>query len=329
MVTVESAPASTGDLGTAVRHATTRVPVAAPGDRAGDLFAGLRGQVFDSADVVAVCEGRRLAGLLTIELLLAARPDAPVSELMDPDPPTIGPGTNQERAAWTAVQHGEPGLAVVDDAGDFQGLIPPQRMLAVLLTEHDEDVARLSGFLASTKRARLASTEPVSRRLLHRLPWLLVGLAGALMAAVIVDSFESALHAEVLLAVFIPGVVYIADAVGTQTEALMVRGLSVGIGIGRVAVREAITGVALGVLLAVLAFPLVWAIWGQPDLAFTVSTALLAASSIATVVAMALPWTFNRFGKDPAFGAGPLSTVVQDLLSILIYFLAATVIVTA
>lgn len=329
MTTAETIPAAAGDLGTAVRHATTRVPIAAPRDRAGDLFSGLRGQVFDSADVIAVCEGRKLVGLLTVERLLAAPADTPVCEVMDPDPPTIAPGTNQEHAAWTSVQHGEPGLAVVDDQGSFQGLIPPQRLLAVLLTEHDEDVARLSGFLASTKRARLASTEPVARRLLHRLPWLLVGLAGALLAAVIVDSFEGALREQVLLAVFIPSVVYIADAVGTQTEALIVRGLSVGVGIGRVAVREAVTGVALGLLLAALAFPVVWAVWGHADLALTVSTALVAASSIATVVAMLLPWTLSQFGKDPAFGAGPLSTVVQDLLSILIYFLAATVIVTA
>jgi magnesium transporter len=43
---------------------------------------------------------------------------------------------------------------------------------------------------------------------------------------------------------------------------------------------------------------------------------------------MALPWMFHRLGRDPAFGSGPLATVVQDLLSIAIYFLAATAIAT-
>jgi magnesium transporter len=33
-------------------------------------------------------------------------------------------------------------------------------------------------------------------------------------------------------------------------------------------------------------------------------------------VAMILPWGFQRVGADPAFGSGPLSTVIQDLLSI-------------
>jgi magnesium transporter len=35
---------------------------------------------------------------------------------------------------------------------------------------------------------------------------------------------------------------------------------------------------------------------------------------------MVLPWTLHRLGTDPAFGSGPLATVIQDLLSVLIYF---------
>lgn len=315
-------------LGTAGEHATMRVPIASPADRVGDVVAGLRGQRFDSADVVAVCLGNALVGLLTIERLFAARADTAVAEVMDPDPPTIGPGTNQESAAWTAVQHGEPGLAVVDAGGRFRGLIPPQRLLAVLLAEHDEDIARLGGFLASTKRARLASTEPVLRRLWHRLPWLLVGLAGAMVAAVIVGGYERQLEEQVLIAFFVPGVVYLADAVGNQTVAIVVRGLSVGVSVVRVVARELVTGVTLGVVLGATAFPVVLLIWGDSDVALTVAIALFAASSVATVVAMALPWTISRFGKDPAFGAGPLATVIQDLVSILIYFATATAILT-
>jgi magnesium transporter len=33
-------------------------------------------------------------------------------------------------------------------------------------------------------------------------------------------------------------------------------------------------------------------------------------------------------GKDPAFGSGPLATVIQDLLSILIYLGAVTVLLS-
>jgi magnesium transporter len=283
----------------------------------------MRGRRFDSASVVAVCEDSQLVGLVTIERLLAAPPDARVADVMDPHPPTVAPGTDQERAAWEAVRHDEPGLAVVDAAGCFLGLIAPQRMLSVLLEEHDEDLARLGGFLGSTAAARTASEQRVSLRLWHRLPWLLVGLAGAMLAAGIVSAFEQELERQVLIAFFVPGVVYMADAVGTQTEALVIRGLSVGVGIGRVARREFATGLLIGALLAAVSLPFVLVVWGDAGVALAVSVALFAACSVATLVAMALPWVLQRLRRDPAFGSGPLATVVQDLLSIVIYFAVA------
>lgn len=330
MAEVEPEPltASHDSSGVAVQHASTNIPIAAPGGTVDELFTGLRVREFDSAAVVAVCEDGRLLGLLTVERLLAAPRGARVAEVMDRHPPVVAPGTDQERAAWEAVRHGEPGLAVVGPGGLFVGVIPPHRLLSVLLEEHEQDMARLGGFLASSASARNASTEGVSRRLWHRLPWLLLGLAGALFAALIVGAFERQMERQVLIAFFVPGVVYLADAIGTQTEALIIRGLSVGVDISRVALREIVTGVMLGLLLAVLALPLVALIWNNTEVALAVSVALFAAASVSTFVAMALPWLFHRLDKDPAFGSGPLATVVQDLLSVSIYFVVATAIVT-
>jgi magnesium transporter len=321
-------PTPDGDApGTVAAHASRDVPVASAGQRAGDVLAALQGHAYDTVALVAVCADDVLLGVVTIERLLAASPDDPVDALMDRQPPTVTPDTDQEHAAWRAVQHDEAALAVVDDEGRFVGLVPPQRLLGVLLAEHDEDLARLGGFLGSGAAARTAATENVARRLWHRLPWLLVGLAGALAAAVIVGAFEHQLEEQVLLAFFVPGVVYLADAVGTQTEALVIRGLSVGVGIGRLVWREAATGVLLGVLFAAVSYPAVAVLWGAPDVAAAVAIASFAASSVATLIAMLLPWTLHRLGRDPAFGSGPLATVIQDLLSIVIYFLAATALV--
>jgi magnesium transporter len=274
-----------------------------------------------------VCENGRLLGLIKIEDLLAAPDEVLARDLMDAAPPVVGPGTDQEVAAWKAVQHGESGLAVVDANGRFQGLIPPQRLLAVLLWEHDEDIARLSGFLRDASSARSASEERVWRRFLHRLPWLLLGLLGAFVAADIVAMFEDQLRSRVMLAFFIPGVVYLADAVGTQTEALVIRGLSVGVPIGRVVRRELLTGLLVGAALALAFIPIAAWRWGQLDVAVAVALSLMAACSIATVVAMALPWAFHRLGQDPAFGSGPVATVTQDLLSIVLYFLICAALV--
>jgi magnesium transporter len=238
---------------------------------------------------------------------------------MDGDPPAVAPGVDQEKAAWKAVQHGESALAVIDHTGRFLGFIPPDRLLAVLLHEHDEDMARVGGFLRDSSMARTASEEPLRKRFWHRVPWLLLGLAGALLAADIVGFFENLLQANVMIAFFIPGIVYLADAVGTQTEALIIRGLSVGVPIGRVVRREIFTGLLVGVALAAVFFPLGLWRWGAGDVAVAVALSILAACATANIVAMGLPWILYRFGIDPAFGSGPLATVVQDLLSIVIY----------
>jgi len=306
-------------LGTAAAHAARNVPVAAPADIVETVIDSLRGKAFDSAAVIAVCRDGRLEGLCTIERLLAARPDVPISTVMDRRPPIVAPGTNQEHAAWQAMQRDEPGLAVVDERKRFIGLIPPQRLLGVLLEEHEQDVARFGGFLTSAQAARSASEENVAQRLWHRLPWLLIGLLGAMLAATMLGSFEDKLNANLAIAYFVPGIVYLADAVGTQTEALAIRGLSVGVGIRRVAGRELLTGMLVGAILAVAMLPLVWLFYHDGSLAVAVSTAILAASTIASIVALAFPWLLQRFGRDPAFGSGPLATVIQDLLSILTY----------
>ena len=164
---------------TAAEHLSTRVPIAAPTARAGDLRQGLQGRRFETVAEIAICEQGRLVGLLNIEDLLAAPDAALVSEVMRADPPVVAPGVDQEVAAWKAVEHGESSLAVVDGDGRFLGFIPPHRLLAVLLWEHDEDLARLGGFLRDAGTARTASQESIARRWWHRIPWLLVGLPPA------------------------------------------------------------------------------------------------------------------------------------------------------
>jgi hypothetical protein len=150
----------------ASEHATTRVPMARPTDSAGELRRSLLGQTYDCASHIAVCEGGRFVGVLRIEDLIASRDDRTVASLMDRDAPTVAPGVDHEVAAWRAVQHGESALSVVGKDGRFEGIIPPHRLLAVLLQEHDEDMARLGGFLKGSSKARRASEEPVHRRFL-------------------------------------------------------------------------------------------------------------------------------------------------------------------
>ncbi|NGZ97217.1 MAG: magnesium transporter [Nitrospira sp. WS110] len=309
---------------TAEEQACAQVPVFSPMHRAEDVRQALEGHRYESASHIVVCEGDKFLGILTIEDLLAASAETLMGSLMDRDAPVVGPGVDQEVAAWQAARNEEAALAVVDQEGRFVGIIPPHRLLAVLLSEHEEDLARLGGFLKNNSAARTTSEEPVWRRFKHRIPWLLVGLGGALLAADFVGWFEAELQHTVMLAFFIPGIVYLADAVGTQTETVVVRGLSVGVAMRRMVGRELLSGLAIGVVLAVVAGPLIWWRWGDGDVALCVGLSLFAACSTSTLAAMLLPWLLDASGQDPAFGSGPLATVIQDLLSILIFFAIAT-----
>jgi magnesium transporter len=114
-----------------------------------------------------------------------------------------------------------------------------------------------------------------------------------------------------------------ADAVGTQTETLVIRGFSVGVPARRMLRLEILTGAVVGVLLSLAMFPLAVAVTGDTRLSIAVALALLASASCATMVAMSLPWLMIRLNFDPAFGSGPLATVIQDLLSIVVYFAIA------
>ena len=310
----------------AAEFVTTKVPRTAPTDRVSEVWARLLGVRLDSVDDLVVLEGDRIVGMVRMEDLLAAPADTSMADIMDPDPPIVLPGTAREVAAVKAVDHGERSLAVVDEAGRFTGLIPATKMLSVLLEEHADDLARLGGFIRGSAAARQATEEPIHKRYLHRLPWLIVGLLGSGLAALVVAGAEDQLSANVSLAFFLPGIVYLADAVGTQTETLIIRGLSVGVSMRATLWREIITGVAIGATLALLFLP-IGLLTLDPTVVVVVALSLFCACTVATSIATALPALLSRLGTDPAYGSGPLATVVQDLLSIVIYFAIASALI--
>jgi magnesium transporter len=306
---------------------TANVPRVAPTANARSALATLIGRDSDCAVDIAVCDGESLLGLVPIERLLAADAQTTLAHLMDGPPPTVVHGADQEDAVREAVRRRGRSVAVTDERGRFLGLVPPEELLEALEEEHEEDLARLGGFLARTTVARTASLEAVVQRLWHRLPWLALGLAGAMLSTGVVASFEEQLRAEVLLAFFVPAVVYMADAVGTQTEAVVIRGMAIGVPLRRIVRSELVTGLVIGVLLAAVFFVFAVGVWDDVRIAAAVAIALFVSASIATAIAMSLPYALARLGRDPAFGSGPLATVIQDLLSILVYFAVASALV--
>jgi magnesium transporter len=283
------------------------------------------------ADWELVCvmgEDGGLLGTVTAAELLALPDEAALGGALRPNQLRVAADTDQEKMASIALHHGVAALPVIDAAGHLVGVVGSTTLMDILRREHVEDLHRLAGITREADDGRNALEEAPLRRVRHRLPWLVVGLGGSMLATFVVARFESVLTAKPELAFFVPGLVYLADAIGTQSEAVAVRGLSLShVGIGRLIGNELRTGLMIGVVLALLAFPMIWLVFGEPRLAAAVSLALAGASVVASTLGLLLPWLLARTGADPAYGSGPLATIVQDVISLLIYFGCVSVIV--
>lgn len=307
-------------LGSVIGHATVAVPIGSERDSAGPTLRALERHELEDVRKVVVLDHQRPVGLVSIERLLVAEPEATLGSLMTADFPQVTFDTDEEQAAHALVESSDGCLVVVGPGGGFAGLVFSDQMLPVLLSEHEEDMARLGGYLAGSREARTAADEPVLRRLWHRVPWLIVGLLGAMLSAVLMGAFEEDLEANVLLALFVPAIVYMAGAVGSQTQTVLIRAFAVGVRTREIFWREALTGVMVGILIGAVFFVFAALGWGDTGVALAVALALVVSGLASTIIAMALPSFFRGLGLDPAFGSGPLATLLQDLLSILVYF---------
>lgn len=305
-------------------YAIAAVPTADPDATVAAVRAALAGARHDAAEAVFVLDGGRLAGVVPLPELLAAPPERTMASLMHADWPSVAPDLDREDAASLAIHRGVPTLALAE--GDrFCGAVPATALMAILRDEHLEDLHLMAGIWHHSEEARAALEAPPLRRAQYRLPWLLIGLAGSVVATGLVAGFEAVLQRHIALAFFIPAIVYLADAVGTQSEAVAVRGLSLTrTGIGWLMLGEVGTGMLIGLVLGALSFPIVLAAFGDVALAATVSLSVGAAGATASVVGLVLPWLFARAGFDPAFGSGPVGTVIQDVLSLAIYLAVAS-----
>lgn len=169
--------------------------------------------------------------------------------------------------------------------------------------------------------------ESVELLVWHRIPWLLVGLAGGVMASFIVSRFEAVISQHIALAFFLPLVVYMSDAVGSQTREIYVRNLASGkVKFGVYLVKEFFVGLSVGVVFGIL-LGLLSYIWiGSHYISITVGAAMFISMSLAPVLALLTPTILAHEKKDPALGSGPFTTIIQDLISVFIYFAVASIV---
>ena len=314
---------------TAGHLALRRVPVVPATESVGSVRGLLRSGKFETVDLVLLTN---LSGVYvaSVELRrLVESDDATALESIGrADWPVVPAEMDQEQAVDIAIRQSVTVLPVIAVDGRPIGFIPAHTLLDVLGREHNEDLYLMAGIVRESAGARHALEDPPLRRVARRLPWLLAGLVLSSVATAVMVGFETALQTNVMIAFFIPGLVYLTDAIGTQTEAIAVRGLSVrSKPLLALLWSEIVTGGMIGVLLGLAAMLAVWFVFGNIVIAVGVGVSLAAAGILASGIGLLFPWTLSRIGLDPAFGAGPVATIVQDVLTIVIYFLVMTKVV--
>jgi magnesium transporter len=169
--------------------------------------------------------------------------------------------------------------------------------------------------------------ESVGFLLKLRLPWLVAGLLGGFGASVLISNYEAVLAKDVRLTFFLPVIVYLSDVIGTQTETIYVRNMAEKKGYFHTyLVKESLLGIIFGIIFGGLTFGFTYLWFQDVSLSSVVSLAMAASVAVAPLVALFTAKIFQTEHQDPAVGAGPFKTIFQDVISILIYFTVASVI---
>ena len=168
---------------------------------------------------------------------------------------------------------------------------------------------------------------PISTLALMRIPPLLCCLVLGMVLSFVMSRFEEVLAKNVQVAFFIPLVVYMASAVGGQTQGIYTRDLKSGKAkFATYLLKETCLGLILGFLFGALSWFIVETWFGSEELARAIALSMFAAVASAPLVALIITEVFELEHQDPAVGAGPIATVIQDTISVIIYGLISSAI---
>ncbi|NBP56870.1 magnesium transporter [bacterium] len=317
---------------TAGRIMTTKIPTVGLNDTAQDIHKQLKTQIqnYESINYLYVVNKKNiLQGVISIKELHYLDADKRASQVMSRELVTAKLHTDQERVALLAIKYNIKAIPVIDSNGVFQGVVTSDTILNVLHNEDIEDTLKSVGIRNIDNPAINIIKANAITHFNKRAPWLLGGLAGGLLAAYTVKQFESYLEAQILLAAFIPTIVYMADAVGSQTQTIFIRSLSLQntLNIGKYITREINIVFLLALVLGVFSVLLGAIVLQALNLGLILGVSIFFTIIMASVIAVLLPLILSKLKIDPAIASGPFATVIRDILSLLIYFLVISVLV--
>lgn len=276
--------------------------------------------------VYVVNEKNQLVGVISLRELIVANPQTLIEDIMHHKVKSVNVHLDQEEVAAIVTKYDFLAVPVVDDDNSLLGIITVDDVIDVIHEEATEDIFRLAGTAEIDREDNLY--ERIVNSLRTRLPWLLVTLAGGLLAGRIIRGLEAELQAVVALAYFIPLLTGMGGNVGTQSSTLTVRGLATGqvdaqellLTVGREAMVGTAVGLICGIIVTMVAF-----FWQKSLLlGLVVGGALMGNMITAATMGTFVPMVFKRLGIDPAVASAPFISTSIDITGLLIYTGLAT-----
>ncbi len=267
----------------------------------------------------------RLLGVVSIRDLLSSSKNRKIGDIMKRNLISVSPDSDREKAADLAVKHNIKAIPVVERR-KLVGVISTDEILKTLNKALREDVLHLAGIHRSHLKYENTLEVPLFFGLVHRLPWLILGLIGITFAAIFIGFFEKMLDNYLIIAFFIPAIVYMSNALGTQHQTLFIRDLAVlgkDLNIKKYILKQMTIGVLLALIISILLYLIILIFWKQPFMSLVISCSMFITISFSSFTALMITLIINKLKLDPALGSGPFGTIISDVSSIIIYLLVA------
>jgi magnesium transporter len=256
----------------------------------------------------------KLVGVIGLRSLIVSSPEAKVEEFMVSDVLKVKALADQEEVAQMMKRYRLALLPVVDDDDHLLGAIFSDDIAYILEEEATEDMFKL----ANISDTDIQVWSPVGFSIKGRLPWLVINLLTAFLAATVVYFFEETIQRAAVLAAFLGIVAGQGGNNGSQTVAILIRGIALGQvewkDIKDVLRKEflvcALNGVVIGAAVGLGA----WVWQGNPYLGVVVALAMVMNMVASGIAGTIIPLSLKRMGFDPAAASQIFLTTVTDCL---------------
>ncbi len=307
------------------KHLITRLPIVEDHLFVRDVLSHLEeeSEKYDSVDYIYVFNTNRdFTGMFSIQELFNNPKETPIKEFLVHKPFTISPRMDLEQMAHVALKHKLKQVPVVK-SGRLLGAVPAREIFSTLNKSLKEDILHFAGVHKSHMEFDNTLEMPIYKAVKTRVPWLIIGLLGAIFMAAFIHFFEDTLGSYIIIAAFIPAIVYISDALASQTLTIFIRDLAVSgkaFDFKKYFFRQLFTAFLISFVISVVMLVAISLLWGEAYIALVISLAAFASLLFTTLVAIFIAVMIKRFKYDPALGSGPVATIIADVSSVMIYF---------